>query len=519
MDISSDAPNKFNLSPEELAQLATLKNPDDPDVIAETVADQKYTVTPEIEQQFLSLLWKRPEFQSLIKPEHFNNAARHIIGKLIADHTEQYGSPPKLATVEQLIQAKLSDDKYRALVLAEWQTVRAGIEPELWDEEFLVDEATKFARVQSCRKLAAKLGQLEKEGKCGAMQDLIERHQLPQFTPKKRRAFGVKDYLGLPKSKFLVRKHLVERSLTMIYGPSGAGKSFFGLDLSFAVATGRKLLDRWEATKGGVVYLVSEGDGSFGVRLEAYMRHHALTTDDVGNLTLIPEAFNFQEEEKTVNDIRAVLKRDRPGLPVDVVFVDTLNKNIMGDENNPKDMQAFIKTCEAIRKAFNCAVAVIHHTGKDDSRGARGHSSLFAACDTVLKVEGASDSDAATVFVEKQKSGRAGWKYRVNKTVVEVDPTDPDNPDSVVLTYLGDEMPLADKVMAFANLFPTGREHAVTVRDVFDKNDTIFEAMGWGWEAARKQAPASVVKGILAEGESVMVNHKPAKTYFRICEG
>ena len=333
----------------------------------------------------------------------------------------------------------------------------------------------------------------------------------------KRRAFTPAQYLAIPKARFLIRKHIVERSLCLIYGQSGAGKSFFGLDVSFCIATGKSLFGQWQAQKGGVVYLVSEGDGSFGVRLEAYCKHHGLSVAAINNMALIPEAFNFQETGKVVTSLAQILQDDCPQLKVKTVVVDTLNKNIMGDENSPKDMQKFIATCEAIKKRWGCTVIVIHHAGKDDSRGARGHSSLFAACDTVLRVAGDAESETATIVCEKQKSAKPFSKYNVFKTVVEVDPLDLDNPDSVVLTYMGEDMSMAEKMQALAAMFPTGEENAITVKNVWDRNEPHFQQMNWTTlKNVKKRVVDAVAKGLLAEGEWVETNHAGTKTYYRL---
>ena len=58
-----------------------------------------------------------------------------------------------------------------------------------------------------------------------------------------------------------------------------------------------------------------------------------------------------------------------------------------GNENSPDDMGAYIKNCDTIRERVKTVVDSIHHKGKDNAKGMRGHSSLFAAADTVIEVE------------------------------------------------------------------------------------------------------------------------------------
>ena len=51
-----------------------------------------------------------------------------------------------------------------------------------------------------------------------------------------------------------------------------------------------------------------------------------------------------------------------------------------------------------------CHVMVLHHPGKDESRGARGSSALHAASDTVLELK--KSKDVVCVRAVKQRYGR-----------------------------------------------------------------------------------------------------------------
>ena len=70
----------------------------------------------------------------------------------------------------------------------------------------------------------------------------------------------------------------------------------------------------------------------------------------------------------------AFLKAFVPAL----VVIDTLSTNFgKGEENNPSDMARFIANLKRhIEGVYGCSVLVVHHTGKDAERGARGGSSI-----------------------------------------------------------------------------------------------------------------------------------------------
>ena len=61
-----------------------------------------------------------------------------------------------------------------------------------------------------------------------------------------------------------------------------------------------------------------------------------------------------------------------------MVVIDTLARCFGGnDENDARDMGAFIEGCDVIKQKTGATVLVVHHSGKDEGKGARG-SSAFA---------------------------------------------------------------------------------------------------------------------------------------------
>ncbi len=89
-----------------------------------------------------------------------------------------------------------------------------------------------------------------------------------------------------------------------------------------------------------------------------------------------------------------------------LVFVDTLNQNIDGDEDGA-GMGGFVAGCSKIRDLLGAAVVIVHHTplGADD-RG-RGHSAFDGALDTRIIVS--RDDERLTLECTHQRNGVDGW--------------------------------------------------------------------------------------------------------------
>lgn len=333
---------------------------------------------------------------------------------------------------------------------------------------------------------------------------------------KTKRTFTPSEFLTIPPSKYLVSRHIIENAINLIYGPSGAGKSFFALDLAFSIATHRPLFGTFSARQGPVLYLVSEGDGTFGPRMRAWAKYHGISLESVKNLYLLPESFNFQDTLGSVKQIVNIIRNEVGCDPV-AIFIDTLNRNIHGDENSPRDMCCFIETADALRSYTKAAIAVVHHKGKDHARGPRGHSSLFAACDQVIEVDGEAEDLTATISCQKSKSGKPFASYIVNKTVVELDATDEDNPDSVVLTMVGDAIQQSEKMDKFVALFPTDPAQGRTLKMVLSADKGLLASFKWNCiKTLKKHAGIAVGSGRLAVHPDDLHKQGVSYRYYRL---
>ncbi|KPD10371.1 AAA family ATPase, partial [Phaeobacter sp. 11ANDIMAR09] len=131
---------------------------------------------------------------------------------------------------------------------------------------------------------------------------------------------------------------------------------------------------------GAVLYIAAEGGAGVRNRLAAY-KH---VRPDMGSapFTLLPISLDLHSD----GDALAVCKIIANN-PLALVVVDTVSRSLgAGDENTAKDTSMFVKNCDLIREATGAHVMVIHHTGKDEDRGARGSSALRAAVDTEINV-------------------------------------------------------------------------------------------------------------------------------------
>ena len=180
--------------------------------------------------------------------------------------------------------------------------------------------------------------------------------------------------------KPLVKGLLDQGAMSVFYGPSNVGKTFVAMDLAFQVALGRPWLGR-ATTKAAVLYVAAEGGGGVRKRLAALARREP--TGCKPELHLVPECIGIEEDAGSLIDLAQ-------SVGAGLIVIDTLARVMMGDENSAADMGRVIRCFDRVREETGAHVLIVHHTGKDASKGARGHSSLRAAVDTEAEVgEGA----------------------------------------------------------------------------------------------------------------------------------
>jgi hypothetical protein len=232
--------------------------------------------------------------------------------------------------------------------------------------------------------------------------------------------FRADQLTGQAESMDFVEGLLTKGGASVIYGPSNCGKSFWIMDLAAAVATGRPFRDELEVEQGAVVYVALEGSYGARNRVEALKQAGTLKPDTP--FYLVFESISLLENghaARLAETVAAVA--ENAGRKVRLVILDTMARAMAGgDENSGQDMTAAVQSIDAVRAATGAHVAVIHHCGKDEARGARGHSSLRAAVDTEIGVSRAEGETISTVKVTKQRDLQIGGAMPFSLKIIEL---------------------------------------------------------------------------------------------------
>ncbi len=193
------------------------------------------------------------------------------------------------------------------------------------------------------------------------------------------------------------------KGLGAIFGPVGSAKTFLALLLAERFATGEQFFGR-RVKQRTVVYLALEGEGGFQRRIKVIEIKRGAPLPDTFRLVLQSFRLNVAQD---VTDLAEAIKELGEGV---VVFVDTVNRAAPDiDENSSKDMGLVIEGAKRLQSLTDGLVVLVHHVGKDASKGLRGHSSLIAALDGAIEIK--RDKDARSWTVAKSKDGEDGGDH------------------------------------------------------------------------------------------------------------
>lgn len=200
-----------------------------------------------------------------------------------------------------------------------------------------------------------------------------------------------------------------------IYGDSGCGKSFTLMQLCHCLSEGWPFCGR-AVKRCAVYYFHLEGVGGLPKRLAAFdkwMEETGRSFDGQGRLFYRTADFSIAEPDMA-SLAQTILDNGDAGA---LVVIDTQAQATAGkDENSALDMGLVLKEARSLAKAINGIVLLVHHTGKDASKGGRGSSVQRADFDFQIEVARDKGNDRAIFWnsaKERDEDDRQQFQFKL----------------------------------------------------------------------------------------------------------
>src|SRR5690606_23047975 len=121
-----------------------------------------------------------------------------------------------------------------------------------------------------------------------------------------------------------------------------------------------------------------------GVRIQAWIRERGLASTP-NAFQLFTHELTFADRDMAEDFLDFVADEAEVAKPR-LIVVDTLSQTATGfEENSNTDMAAYFKRAQGLVNRTGATVLVIHHTGKDASKGERGGLAIRGNVDTSIE--------------------------------------------------------------------------------------------------------------------------------------
>ncbi|HAJ45617.1 MAG TPA: hypothetical protein DCL54_03435 [Alphaproteobacteria bacterium] len=208
-------------------------------------------------------------------------------------------------------------------------------------------------------------------------------------------------------AKRWIMKGLLARGETSGWiAPPKAGKSALVGDLCVAVAAGQNWRGKRSKERCAVVYFALERGDLVRRRLIATMRRDGITTLPIRLVAGNPDFATPHGITAIINEINEASTHF--GLSVGLIVFDTYAKLIAangGDEDKASDQAALLAKISEVNLEVDCHVALIGHTGKDQSKGPRGSNAFGGNYDFEVRIKGEDHRTASIVEANDAPEG------------------------------------------------------------------------------------------------------------------
>jgi putative DNA primase/helicase len=217
-----------------------------------------------------------------------------------------------------------------------------------------------------------------------------------------------------------------EGAVGAVVGPPNAGKTALVVSLELAIAMRS---ERWLGLKvagGPALYFGSEAPGSVIMRARAAAQRMGACNPPLYISKAVPglggEGTAVVDATRIIETARAIAAEE--GEAVRIIAIDTLAACLGDGDENSDGMLRLVGAAQRIALATSAFVLLIHHPSKGDAAGLRGHGSLAAACDSILRIDVDELTKIRTATLIKARDAATGLQLRYELEQVILDEKD-----------------------------------------------------------------------------------------------
>lgn len=222
------------------------------------------------------------------------------------------------------------------------------------------------------------------------------------------------DDCGAFVEKRSILKGIIARGETSAWiAPPGAGKSALLTEISVHCAAKKDWRGHKAKEACGVVILALERGDLFKRRLRVYSQRDGLHGLPIAVADAVIDLLNPACVGLIVATVHEAERQF--GVDVGLIVIDTYAKGIAangGDEDKARDQNRAAANLRNVHARLDAHIALVGHTGKDESRGARGSNAHVGDVDVMVQISG-DDTKVAEVIKGNDQPERTLAQFRL----------------------------------------------------------------------------------------------------------
>lgn len=212
---------------------------------------------------------------------------------------------------------------------------------------------------------------------------------------------------------FLINNILESDAHGILGGASMTYKTFAALRMMQSICTGHDFFGHEVFTADKVIYVCGEGKGALERRLKALK----ITNGGFNNnLIVINESIKI-DNAIDMAKLRTLIDEVNPALVIFDTFASLVSDT---DENSPSDVGRTLRLIKETCRNGKTSSLIIHHHGKDTTKGLRGASNFTNDVDFSFEMKREGEAMITTLSCKKMKDGEHFGEIYMKAQVVDL---------------------------------------------------------------------------------------------------
>ena len=223
------------------------------------------------------------------------------------------------------------------------------------------------------------------------------------------------------KSRWLIHELLPARGRACMFGAPKTGKSFLACLMAHCVSTGTPFMGR-AVRKASVLFMAFEDAEGIDMRMGVYEQHIGMDRQIFLQKNMLPFTRPGPGSLRPITRYIEDVIQEPEASDIGLIVIDTVARSMVGSENDGEDWAFYQESVDLLALNFpQACVLLIHHENKSaDHPTPRGHTSLPAHMDSILRVT-RKGGDRGKLIVEGMKNAASGYEFNFKLEDVEAD--------------------------------------------------------------------------------------------------